>query len=125
MDVLVVSESADQRSWVSRALGRTAPVLEATNGRDALRMVVDAGGDVGLVVTDETAEPFGAFGLSRELKLLIDPPKVIVLLDRQQDQWLARWSGADRWLLRPVDPFALADAAADLTAGMPASRRRT
>jgi DNA-binding response OmpR family regulator len=35
---------------------------------------------------------------------------VIVILERAQDQWLAKWSGADRWLVRPVDPFELAEA---------------
>jgi hypothetical protein len=35
---------------------------------------------------------------------------VIILLDRKVDEWLARWSGADAWFVKPIDPFALADA---------------
>jgi DNA-binding response OmpR family regulator len=34
----------------------------------------------------------------------------------EQDEWLAKWSGADAWLTKPVDPFALADTAAELVA---------
>jgi DNA-binding response OmpR family regulator len=67
-----------------------------------------------LVVADELTEPYGAFGLARELKILPEPPAVIVLLDRAQDSWLAKWSGADRWLVRPIDPFELSACALEL-----------
>jgi hypothetical protein len=36
---------------------------------------------------------------------------VIVVLERPQDEWLARWSGADALVNRPIDPFALAKVA--------------
>ncbi|GAC1415443.1 MAG: response regulator transcription factor [Actinomycetota bacterium] len=124
MNVLVVSESASRRQWVMGALGGSWSLSEAADGRRALQVVKDGDDDIDLVITDETAEPFGAFGLSRELKQMIDPPKIIVMLERIQDQWLAKWSGADRWLINPIDPFALADAAAELTAGTAGSRRR-
>ena len=62
-----------------------------------------------VVIADETTASFGAFGLSRELKMMSDPPRVIVILERSQDIWLAKWSGADRWFVRPVDPFELAE----------------
>ncbi len=123
MKVLIVSETPAQRHWVAQALGSAWDVAQASNGREALRMVEDDGVD--LVVADETTEPFGAFGLARELKVMIDPPKMIVLLERAQDAWLARWSGADRWLVRPVDSFALSDAAKELTAPQPVARRKT
>jgi DNA-binding response OmpR family regulator len=34
---------------------------------------------------------------------------VIIVLARKQDEWLARWSGADAWVTKPVDPFLFAD----------------
>jgi DNA-binding response OmpR family regulator len=34
---------------------------------------------------------------------------IMILLERSHDAWLARWSGADAWFVRPVDPFELAD----------------
>jgi DNA-binding response OmpR family regulator len=34
---------------------------------------------------------------------------IVILLDRPHDRWLAKWSGADAWFVKPVDPFALAD----------------
>jgi DNA-binding response OmpR family regulator len=112
MKLLIVSENPARRSWVSMSLGPDWSMSEALHGLHAVRMVEDE--DFDLVICDETTEPFGAFGLSRELKVLIDPPAVIVLLERAQDVWLARWSGADRWFVAPYDPFALAEASVEL-----------
>jgi len=41
---------------------------------------------------------------------------VIVLLERTQDNWLAKWSGTDRWLTQPIDPFELVRTARELLA---------
>ena len=108
MRILVVSEDRHILDWARTSVGSDAEYLFAANGLDALRL---AGADrPDIVIADETTEPFGAFGLSRELKMLTDPPRVIVILDRAQDKWLAKWSGADGWFVRPVDPFELAGA---------------
>ncbi len=107
MNILVVSGDPRARDWVRLSVGSDAGYIDAANGLEALRLAKDQHPDV--VIADETTEPFGAFGLARELKMLPQPPKVVVLLERAQDTWLARWSGADRWLLRPVDPFELAE----------------
>ena len=39
---------------------------------------------------------------------------IVILLERRQDEWLAKWSGADAWFVRPVDPFELADRVLEL-----------
>lgn len=114
MRVLIVSEEPERRRWARSALGPDWEPLDAADGLEARDLAEDS--PVDLVVADETAGPFGAFGLARELKMGAHPPAVIVLLERAQDTWLARWSGADRWLVRPVSPFALARAAAELAA---------
>jgi DNA-binding response OmpR family regulator len=114
MNVLVVSRSERARAWMGRALDRAMQIDEAANGIEALKRARDVGYD--LVIADETTEPFGAFGLARELKILPDPPAVIVLLERLQDIWLAKWSGTDRWLTQPIDPFELKKTARELLA---------
>ena len=108
MEILVVSEDPRAVDFVRASVGADATYTVASNGLEAVRMSTATRPDV--VVADETTEPFGAFGLSRELKMLSDPPRVIVILDRAQDTWLAKWSGADLWFVRPVDPFELAEA---------------
>ncbi len=112
MEVLLVSRSERARAWMAGALGMDWEVLEARDGNEALRIAKEEIPEV--VIADETTEPYGAFGLARELKNLPAPPAVIVLLDRRIDDWLSKWSGADRWLSQPVDPFALAAAAREL-----------
>jgi DNA-binding response OmpR family regulator len=94
------------------ALDMAWVIDEASNGNEALARAKKDHYD--LVITDETSEPFGAFGLARELKILPDAPAAIVLLERKVDVWLAKWSGADRWLMQPIDPFALARTAREL-----------
>jgi DNA-binding response OmpR family regulator len=108
MKILVVSEDRRMLDFVRSSVGSDATYLFAANGKEALLVTDDQDPDV--VVADETTEPFGAFGLSRELKMLADAPRVIVLLERAQDNWLAKWSGADRWFVRPIDPFELGEA---------------
>ena len=120
MNILIVSRSERARAWMRSALDTVWVIDEASNGNEALRRAKEDEYD--LLITDETSEPFGAFGLARELKILPDPPAVIVLLERTVDVWLAKWSGADRWLTQPIDPFELARAARELlTERTPAS----
>lgn len=113
MRVLVVSDRESNRRWMRAALGPDYEILEAATGleaRDACEQL-----RVDLVVTDQTAQPYGAFGLTRDLKMLPHPPAVIILLERAQDVWLSKWAGADRWFVRPVTPFELERAARELT----------
>lgn len=119
MKALVVSSHQASRARLRAALGVYWETDEAADGLEALRLVRD--GDFDLVIADEATEPFGAFGLARELKILDLPPGVIVVLDRKQDEWLTKWSGADRWLVRPVDPFELARIAAEVVDQLDAS----
>ena len=69
-----------------------------------------------VIVADEFQSRAGAFALARELRGAIPPfeGRIVVLLERAQDAWLARWSGADAWFTKPVNPFELADTVADL-----------
>ena len=108
MKILVVSEDPRMLDWVRASIGGDATYLLASNGLEALRVTGDDRPD--FVIADETTEPFGAFGLARELKMQERPPRVVVILERAEDRWLAKWSGADRAFVRPVDPFELAEA---------------
>ncbi len=113
MNVLIVSRTARTRDWVKMALGPAWEPREAADGNEAIAMATAE--DFDLVIADEQTEPYGALGLARELKILPEPPAVIVLLDRAQDGWLSKWSGADAWLVQPVDPFRLAECAREVT----------
>jgi DNA-binding response OmpR family regulator len=83
--------------------------LEAADGLEGIRVAWRERPDV--VVADEIASRAGAFAVVKDLKGAIEPfpGVVVVVLARRQDEWLAKWSGADAWFVKPVDPFALAD----------------
>ena len=63
------------------------------------------------LVADELASRMGAFALARSLRDAAEPYTgvIVVLLERTHDAWLASWSGADAWYVKPADPFAVAD----------------
>jgi DNA-binding response OmpR family regulator len=114
---LVISADPDLRKHIRAALGtgerRTGErweYLEAPNGLVGLRLAWRASPDV--VVADEIASGAGAFAVAKDLRGAAEPfPGTIVLvLARRQDAWLARWAGADAWVIKPVDPFELVDA---------------
>jgi DNA-binding response OmpR family regulator len=119
--ILLVAAEPGSRERLRLALerleasGDEIEFLEADDGNVALAAAELELPD--LVVVEVGVTPYGAFGLTRDLKAL---PKVacpvIVLLERDQDEWLGRWSGADALVYRPVDPFALAQVAGRLLA---------
>jgi len=116
VDVLLVSP--DPRSRELTAL--TVRSIERRLG-DELRFRAAANGDLGIkaalrdrpqvIVADEIASRAGAFALAKTLRDDGDPftGVIMILLERPQDAWLARWSGADAWFVKPPDPFEVAD----------------
>lgn len=119
MRVLLVSEDPDVRRQMGAAAGsarrrlgdrESLELLEAADGLRGIEMARRYRPDV--IVADEITSRAGAFALAKELKGA-DPPfdgRVVILLERPQDEWLAAWSGADVWFVKPVDPFALGEA---------------
>jgi DNA-binding response OmpR family regulator len=99
--------------------------VEAATLDDVLLAV--AGGEIDVAVLDGEARPAGGLGISKQLKdELYDAPPTLVLVARQDDQWLASWSLADAIQLLPVDPPALCAAVVgllrDREAGLPVRR---
>ena len=119
IQILLVADDPGFRDRLALALerlelsGGEVSFLEAANGNDALVLAEAHRPD--LVVADVSVSPYGGFGLTRDIKAtpeIVCP--VILVLDRLQDEWLGRWSGADALVNRPVDPFALAEVAGRL-----------
>ena len=94
---------------VERRLGSPLRFRAAANGELALHAALRDRPDV--VIADEIASRMGAFALARSLRDDADPflGVIVVLLERVHDTWLASWSGADAWYVKPADPFAVAD----------------
>lgn len=121
MKALVISPDEDVRRQlrvalqaVERRSGQAWTYLEATDGLEGIRTAWRELPDV--VVADEIASRAGAFAVAKDLTGATQrfPGAVVIVLARSQDEWLARWSGADAWLNRPLDAFALADTVSEL-----------
>ena len=119
--VLLVSPDANARDLmrvsvgsIERRLGEPVSFLEAVDGEQGARIGLRERPDA--VVADEIASRAGAFSLAKDLRGDPDPylGPIVILLERKHDAWLARWSGANAWFVRPVDPFELADRLVEL-----------
>jgi DNA-binding response OmpR family regulator len=112
----VISADPAVRGWTALAvrsvLGRSSEPFEELEAADGVRgMALAWRHRPDVVVADEITSRAGAFAVARDLKGA-DPPFpgiVVILLDRSQDEWLARWSGADAWFVKPVNPFEMGD----------------
>jgi DNA-binding response OmpR family regulator len=94
---------------IERRLERPLRFRAAANGELALRAARRDRPEI--VIADELASRMGAFALARSLRDDAEPYAgvIVTLLERSQDAWLASWSGADAWYVKPADPFAVAD----------------
>ena len=89
--------------------------LEAANGEEGVR-IASARDRPEAIVADEIASREGAFSLARTLR---DDPDPYTGHDRdpagaQARRVARRWSGADAWFVKPIDPFELADRVLEL-----------
>lgn len=115
-DVEIVEVGAPERA-VQLIDGATPPGVD---DEAELRRLA---GPYDIVVGDNDTHPTGGLYLAREIKargqMGRDMPPVVLLLAREQDVWLSNWSQADAYVLKPVDPFDLAEVLDALVAGAP------
>jgi DNA-binding response OmpR family regulator len=124
--VVVYSHDSAVRAAVISALGRKIAadlpaheILEFATA-PALRVFVDrpdlAGKfKVDLFILDGEAVPEGGMGVARQLKdEVFNCPPVLLITGRKEDAWLAAWSRAESVVTHPIDPFTLAQSAAEL-----------
>ncbi|HUH06862.1 MAG TPA: response regulator [Egibacteraceae bacterium] len=121
MKVLLVSDNSRVSVQVGAALAGDPDidVFEVATPQRALAQLDEAPYD--LVIADADTVPTGGFALSRDIKARGQMgermPRVILLLAREQDRFLSNWSQADAYMLKPVDPFDLAETARAVAAG--------
>lgn len=97
-------------------------VLEVSTPQRALQQLDDEGG-FDLVIADADTAPTGGFALAREIKARVemgrDMPPVVLLIARDADKFLAKWSRADAYIRKPVDPFNLNEVVRAVREGVP------
>lgn len=118
--VLIYSDDRNVRRQVLASLGTRPdidlPAIEYTECATEPMVIatVDAQ-NFDLLILDGEAVPAGGMGIARQLKdEIFGCPPILVLIGRPQDAWLATWSRADAVVPHPLEPVALAKAAAAL-----------
>lgn len=124
MNVLLVSYNLAVSRQVESALrdDEDTEIFTVRTPQRAVQQIDDVGG-FDIVVADNDTTPTGGFFLARELthrKQAGTPtPPLVLLIARDDDKYLAKWSGADAFIRKPVDPFDLAEVCEALVAGEP------
>lgn len=109
--ILVASDAPTVRSEIAGTVaGPDIEICEARSGPEVMAMVTDELPD--LVVVDLQMGNMGGMAVCLELRLEASYGKighvpVLMLLDRRPDVFLARRSGAEGWLVKPLDPIRL------------------
>ena len=119
--ILVAAEAAWVRDQVTTAFaGPDQEVVEVRRGQDVRGAVAQHAPD--LVVLDMQIANMGGIACAIDLRLeagegRIPPTKILLLLDREADRFLAKRADADAELVKPVDAGILRRAAKGLLAG--------
>ena len=109
--ILVASDAPSVRAEVA-SIARTPDIeiREARSGPAVMAEVADSLPD--LVVVDLQMGNMGGMAVCLELRLEssydnLGHVPVLMLLDRRPDVFLARRSGAEGWVVKPLDPIRL------------------
>lgn len=119
--ILVASDAPSvRREIASVTAGPSVEITEVCSGPDVVRAVLDDPPD--LVVVDMQMGNMGGMAVCLELRLEesyldIAHVPVLMLLDRRPDVFLARRSGAEGWLVKPLDPLRIRRSTRALLAG--------
>jgi len=119
--VLVASDAPSVRREVTATIaGPDLEVDQVSSGPAAVQAVRQDEYD--LVIVDMQMGNMGGMATCLDLRLDesyldVGHVPVLMLLDRRPDVFLARRSGAEGWLLKPLDPVRLRRAAAAPLAG--------
>jgi len=119
--IVVASDAPSVRREIRSVIdGPGTDVVEVASGPEVMALVQEDPPD--LVVVDMQMGNMGAMAVCLDLRLeesmgRIDRVPVLMLLDRRPDVFLARRSGAEGWLVKPLDPLRIRRATSTLLGG--------
>ena len=120
-DVLIATDADAVHAEVEAALAdESTAVRRVHRGQEVAPAVAEATPD--LVILDLQIGNMGGIAACLHLRNeagagRLPDVRVLLLLDRQADVFLARRSGADGWVVKPLDAFSLRRAATAVLAG--------
>jgi DNA-binding response OmpR family regulator len=119
--VLVVTDQESVRGALRYGLPDDIDVSFAVDSREALRSLPQIAPSV--VVVDLQTGSAGGYGLARDMAADVHWARVpiVMLLERDQDVWLARQAGAQITVTKPVTAGVIIEALRSLTEGAPSA----
>lgn len=121
MHILVATDAQWVLDDVMAALSSPATSFTVvTNGREVVKAVKERMPD--LAILDLQVGTMGGMAITMDLRLdhssgALPHVPVLMLLDRKADIHLARRSGANGWLIKPLNALKLRKAAQEIAAG--------
>ncbi|MDO5060137.1 MAG: two-component system response regulator [Actinomycetaceae bacterium] len=120
VNVLLYSDNSDTRQAVMDAVGvrpgkdlPTINWIEAATEAGAVTKFTE--NQIAALVLDGETQKVGGMAVLRRLNVENNnTAPALILVARQQDEWLAQFAGATSTLLTPFDPVSLNQAVADL-----------
>ena len=115
VEILIFSDNAHTRQTVMDAAGLSGafdlPVIRWHQVASAAALKQEFTEDrFAALVLDADAQPAGGQSVARWLNDHTDRvPPVVMLVAREQDNWLSRWSGARAMVPAPYDPQVVVD----------------
>ena len=122
--MLVATDAEHVHDEVEAALGGDHAVVRVHAGAEVLDAV--AAYEPALVVLDLQIGNMGGMAACLDLRLeeragRIGPQRILMLLDRDADDFLARRAEADAWTVKPIDALTLRRTARSVLAESPAN----
>jgi DNA-binding response OmpR family regulator len=121
--ILLVSSGPSLTRQVTSALPVDSEVVEVRTPQRGLAVLDEGQHTFDVILGDADTHPAGGFYLAREIRQRQtdgqELPPVVLMIARPQDEYLAKWSQADAWILKPVDAFDLAEVLEALGTGRP------
>ncbi|HUQ62924.1 MAG TPA: response regulator [Acidimicrobiales bacterium] len=121
MNVLIASDSATVRSLVRESVpDPSTTVVEVTRGVEVVPAIQEQTPDIAII--DLQIGKMGGMAVCQELHLeagagRLPGVRILMLLDRRADVFLARRSHAKGWVVKPLDPIRLGRAMREVLAG--------
>ena len=110
--IIVASDTISVRREIVSVLDASEhEIYEATSGPEVIELAHELN-QVDLVIADIQMSTMGAIAVCLELRLqasydAIDETPVLLLLDRRADVFQAKRSGADGWIVKPLDAMRI------------------
>ena len=102
---------------ISASLSKNHQIIRVSEGANVLKTLIST--SPVLIILDLQIGNMGGMATSLDLRLeqragRIPNQKILMLLDREADEFLGKRSEADCWIIKPIDPLSLSRKVAEL-----------